>query len=166
MNGCQEKKMISWNEVLQNSIHKYKLNIQQVKLDLGEPLMTTLEKILIQEKYKHPWDLEDAEPTEDDFTGRFSDEPEEDEEYHHHKHKKHKDNFDLENPDKNLFEMGQEDLYEYGEEKEPDPAEQDLDLDDDDFSDWDGGELEGDDDDSNLEGDDDDFDDGVDADIY
>ncbi len=50
MNGCQEKKMISWNEVLQNSIHKYKLNIQQVKLDLGEPLMMTLEKILIQIK--------------------------------------------------------------------------------------------------------------------
>lgn len=50
MNGCQEKKMISWDEVLQNSIHKYKLNVQQIKLDLGEPLMTTLEKILIHIK--------------------------------------------------------------------------------------------------------------------
>ena len=38
----------------------------------------------------------------------------------------------IERLEKILIES-QEDLYEYGEEKEPDPAEQDLDLDDDDF---------------------------------
>ncbi len=46
-NGCSEKGMISWEDVLQNSIKKYGLNQKQISLDMGESLMMTLEKILI-----------------------------------------------------------------------------------------------------------------------
>ncbi len=46
-NGCNEKSLIRWNDVLQNSIQQYQLNISQIELGYGESLMHTLEKILI-----------------------------------------------------------------------------------------------------------------------
>jgi hypothetical protein len=45
--NCQEKETIQWNQVLQNTVQKYKLNIPSVKINKGESLMKTMEMILV-----------------------------------------------------------------------------------------------------------------------